>query len=177
MTLQFESDGSSAIDAKYGLDIRDPRIQQGDTSSETEYQYPVYVRGARYGIGFHGTDEVVTHGGQQERVSRLVLAPDPILTSVLNFKAMVACPDDDFSFIAEFARGLVLVHESGIFNYENSRYVVLADEGAFARLGIGPSKSECPGIGASGGTCPAGARGAEGPAYTSGARAPCHAGH
>lgn len=136
MTLRFEPQGSAAIDRVHGIEIRQPRILQSDRPGEVEYQYSIIIKGESCGLGFHGTYEPTVVNGASGATSSLLLAPDDVLKHVLEMQAKIGDRSEPIPFLCDFSRGLLTVYESGIFNYENSHYLVLAAADGLTRLGI-----------------------------------------
>lgn len=136
MTLKFEAEGSVAIDHQYGIEIRQPRIASGGHSGEVEYQYTILIRQEVDGLGFYGADTTFRINGMNVAVSQLLLSPADVLQHVFRIQAKIGNTEAPFTFLCAFARGLIGVYETGIFNYQNSRYVVLAEADVLASFGM-----------------------------------------
>lgn len=136
MTLKFEAKGSVAVEPRYGVEIRRPRIEPGTTPDEVGYEYYFLIRGELDGLGFFGTYARRDDQGVMVGVWELYLAPDRVLERIIGLQRKIGDVDTPWCFLCAFAKGLITVFESGIFNYENSRYIVLADADALSRQGI-----------------------------------------
>jgi hypothetical protein len=134
--MNFESTGSVAIDRQYDIEIYVPRILPGDGLDEQEYQYHVRVKGRSDGIGFFGTSSSKKVGDHQEIRSVLSLSPDGVLEWFLNLKRELAVPGDDYSFLVDFAHGLLAVFAADSSLFTNYGYAIQASEASLARLSV-----------------------------------------
>lgn len=136
MTLKFESKGSVSIDRLHGIEIRQPRILPGGEPGEVEYQYSILINDESDGLGFYGSYTPSVVDGVSGATSKLLLTPDDVLKHLFGIQAKIGDRDHPFSFLCAFARGLIGVYDSGIFNNENSQFLVLANADDLIRLGV-----------------------------------------
>lgn len=69
-------------------------------------------------------------------VDLTLLSLSPDLQWPFEVKREIACADDNYTFIAEFARGLLLVFGSHSARYTSFHYVMSASEGALMKWGV-----------------------------------------
>lgn len=136
MTFKFEERGAAIVEPRYGIEIYRPRLEPGNTPAEVEYQYHIDINGRSDGIGFYGATRSTQSGIVSESFAKLSLGPDEILQWFLGARKEIACTDDEYAFIAEFARALILVFKSGSALYTSYHYSVTAREDALIRLGV-----------------------------------------
>lgn len=137
MAFEFEARGGAAVDPATGLSIRMPRMQPGDVSSTTEYQYPIYLGEQRiHGVAVMGTDTVDRSGGRRLWTSRLDLGAAGALDGLLELKRMLGNADDDFVFVQGIARGLLLVFATDPNPGYDFHYVAVISVAALAARGI-----------------------------------------
>lgn len=123
--IHFVAEDAAAIDVNHGVRMSHPRILPGKTYDESEYQYAISIGDRESGIGFFGEFSRL-----DESVNRHVIKLEPALAidRFLEYQAQLGTREDAFSFLHEFARGLLLVYSSGRGLYKTTQFLVVAKE-------------------------------------------------
>ena len=139
MTLNFLPQNGSSVDVNSGLTICAPRMLPAtppEDPKKTEYQYNFRRNGEWfYGLGIHGTYEVLNSNKKIERLYTLDLGGGRILDSLFQLKEELGNNDDNFVFLQDLARGLINVFKLGV-NEDNRRYRVIADPAILSAYGV-----------------------------------------
>lgn len=140
MRLNFQPRSRSSFDEVSGIAIPRaralPAILQ-DGRPATEYQFE-FVRGSEVvgGLGFFGTKEVVEREGTQELVSVFDLAHEWLIIYLVKLQRNLGIPGDEFLFVRDMARGLVMAYAGQDDNDENLRYVAVTSIDALMSAGV-----------------------------------------
>lgn len=140
MPLHFTPRERSAIDLTSGVSIPRPRMlpsTEAHGAGTIEFQYAFLRDGGRIGgMGVFGYEAVVYRAGGQEWACTLDLTPDWVLEDMLRFKKTLGNTDDDLTFVAGLAQGLVNAFAGQTNNTDAMRYTAISDVDALASVGI-----------------------------------------
>lgn len=136
MSIFFEAVHGSSIDKANNIEIFQPRIHPTESPDEMEYQYSIYQGEKRYGLGCCGICRQADSKGGSARIITLNLGEDWVIQSMLKLKRRLYNHDDDFTFVVNLARGLILVFKSRTDNTEAVQYIALTKESTLAAHGI-----------------------------------------
>lgn len=138
MPLNFVPQRGAAVDRETGLTIYAPRMLPAEGQDDVEYQYSFDRNDHSIdGLGLYGFELSVRRNGRVQQVFTLDLGREAVLESIFNrVKKSFANEDDDFSFLANLAQGLISVFESRTDNDDDVRYVAITKPSLLSQHGI-----------------------------------------
>ena len=145
MSLDFYPQQRIVVDSIAGIKIYPPRVLPAPSPSDSErveFEYSIYRGDVSYSFNVFGHEQVQERGGRRERAYTLSIDLDWMLEDALRLKSQWSLPGDEFSFLCEFARGLVGVLALRLNIDEDARYSAMICTAVLGRHNISvPEKS------------------------------------
>lgn len=140
MPLQFVPRERSAIDLASGVSIPRPRMLPSSDAGggrTIEFQYAFLRDGERIGgMGVFGAEAVAERAEGREWLCTLDLTPVWVLEDMLRFKKSLGHTDDDITFVAGLAQGLLNAFAGQADNKDARSYVAVTSVASLDQAGV-----------------------------------------
>lgn len=137
MSLAFQLQGSTAVDSAVGIEIFYPRIVPEDGPFSFGYECRVEVRGRSDGFGLSATSTTERAGMYADNHTFVSFDSPGVLSWMIDRGEELGCVEDEYAFVAQFAKGMALAFSSVSTLYTNHRYSIVVSDAALRRSNIG----------------------------------------